>query len=113
MASFWSVFVLRAVVRHVHRGKPVRHGSTGSWVGVRRREESQMEIENVPVAKPIVVASKRRARAGKPDRGIFEKVPGSGIWWIRYVDSQGRYRREKAGLWGTADKLLSKRRTEA
>src|SRR5262249_39915050 len=35
------------------------------------------------------------------------------VWWVRYVDGQGRYRREKAGAWGTADKLLSKRRTEA
>ena len=56
---------------------------------------------------------RRRARAGKPDRGIFEKVSGSGIWWIRYVDGQGRYRREKAGTWSNADKLLIKRKTEA
>lgn len=58
-------------------------------------------------------AKKCRARAGKPDRGIFEKVPGSGVWWIRYVDAQGRYRREKAGTWGNADKLLTKRKNEA
>ena len=55
----------------------------------------------------------RRARTGKPDRGIFEKVPGSGVWWIRFVDAQGRYRREKAGTWGNADKLLTKRKNEA
>jgi len=58
-------------------------------------------------------AKTRRARAGKPDRGIFEKVPGSGTWWIRYVDTQGRYRREKAGTWGNADKLLTKRKNDA
>jgi site-specific recombinase XerD len=29
------------------------------------------------------------------------------------VDSQGRYRREKAGTWGNADKLLTKRKNEA
>jgi integrase len=40
-------------------------------------------------------------------------VPGSGEWWIRYVDAQGRYRREKAGTWGSADKLLTKRKGEA
>jgi hypothetical protein len=56
---------------------------------------------------------KRRARAGKPDRGIFEKVPGSGAWWIRYVDAQGRYRREKAGTWSNADKLLTKHKNDA
>jgi integrase len=55
----------------------------------------------------------RRARAGKPDRGIFEKVIGSGTWYIRYVDGHGQYRREKAGTWSNADKLLTKRRNEA
>src|SRR6202023_2759810 len=54
-----------------------------------------------------------RARAGKADRGIFEKVPGSGVWWIRYVDAEGRYRREKVGAWSNADKLLTKRKNEA
>ena len=71
-----------------------------------------METETVAVTKPNA-GSKRRARAGKPDRGIFEKVPGSGVWWIRYVDTQGRYRREKAGTWGNADKLLTKRKNDA
>jgi integrase len=70
-----------------------------------------METEIAAIAKPNV--SKRRARAGKPDRGIFEKVPGSGVWWIRYVDAQGRYRREKVGTWGNADKLLTKRKNDA
>jgi hypothetical protein len=40
-------------------------------------------------------------------------VPGSGVWWICFVDAQGRYRREKVGTWGNADKLLTKRRNEA
>jgi len=44
-------------------------------------------------------------------RGVFEKVPGSGIFWIRYTDVQGRLRREKAGSLGTANKLLASRRT--
>lgn len=30
-------------------------------------------------------------------RGIFEKVPGSGTWWIHWYDAQGRRHREKAG----------------
>ena len=57
-------------------------------------------------------AKQRPTRAGKADRGIFEKVPGSGVWWIRYVDAQGRYRREIAGTWGNADMLLIKRKNE-
>jgi integrase len=72
-----------------------------------------MGTETLAATAALAEAKKRRARAGKPDRGIFEKVPGSGIWWIRYVDAQGRYRREKAGTWGNADKLLIKRRNDA
>jgi len=72
-----------------------------------------MEGEAADVIEPRPQVMKRRARAGKPDRGIFEKLRGSGVWWIRYVDAQGRYRREKAGTWGNADKLLTKRKSEA
>lgn len=46
-------------------------------------------------------------------RGIYEKVPGSDAWWIRYVDAEGRYRREKAGTKSMAIDLYRKRKTEA
>src|ERR1700722_5730574 len=46
-------------------------------------------------------------------RGVFEKEPGSSVWWIRYTDSEGRYRREKAGTKGGAIQLYRKRKTEA
>jgi site-specific recombinase XerC len=49
----------------------------------------------------------------KPQRGLFEKIRGSGTWWIRYTDSAGRYRREKVGAYGLAEKLLARRRGEA
>ncbi|MGD0941280.1 MAG: site-specific integrase [Terracidiphilus sp.] len=45
-------------------------------------------------------------------RGIFEKVKGSGIWWIRWTDSGGQKRREKAGNRSAAEKLLAKRQTQ-
>ncbi|MGA3316414.1 MAG: site-specific integrase [Candidatus Korobacteraceae bacterium] len=45
-------------------------------------------------------------------RGIFEKVPGSGVWWIRFADSTGRIRREKVGNKAAAIKLYAKRKTE-
>jgi site-specific recombinase XerD len=45
-------------------------------------------------------------------RGIFEKFPGSGIWWIRYADAMGRIRREKAGTKSGALTLYRKRKTE-
>jgi site-specific recombinase XerD len=44
---------------------------------------------------------------------MSEKVPGSKIWWIRYADSTGRIRREKAGTKGAAIDLYRKRKTEA
>jgi integrase len=49
----------------------------------------------------------------KQPRGVFEKEPGSGVWWIRYTDSEGRYRREKAGTKSAAIMLYPKRKTEA
>src|SRR5205807_8455779 len=45
-------------------------------------------------------------------RGIFEKVPGSGVWWIRFADATGRIRREKAGTKSVALALYSKRKAE-
>lgn len=48
----------------------------------------------------------------KKVRGVFEKVPGSGVWWIQYFDASGRRRREKAGRRSDAVTLLNKRKTE-
>jgi site-specific recombinase XerD len=45
-------------------------------------------------------------------RGVYEKLPGSGIWWIRYADTMGRIRREKAGTKSSALTLYRKRKTE-
>jgi integrase len=45
-------------------------------------------------------------------RGVFEKVPGSGVWWVRYADTVGRIRREKAGTKSSALTLYRKRKTE-
>lgn len=45
-------------------------------------------------------------------RGIYEKIPGSKIHWIRFADSTGKIRREKAGSLSAATTLLAKRRTE-
>ncbi len=46
-------------------------------------------------------------------RGVFEKVPGSGVWWIQYFDAAGRRRREKVGKKPQAEKLVEKRRVSA
>ena len=45
-------------------------------------------------------------------RGIFEKLAGSGVWWVQYFDADGRRRREKIGSKSNAIKLAEKRRTE-
>jgi len=45
-------------------------------------------------------------------RGIYEKFPGSGLWWIHWYDAQGRRHREKAGTKSAAILLYRKRKTE-
>lgn len=60
-----------------------------------------------------VISDKPKEKKRRNPRGVFEKLPGSGEWWIRYVDAQGRYRREKAGSKGNAIDLVRKRKTEA
>ena len=52
---------------------------------------------------------------GRPngkDRGIFEKVKGTGIFWARYYDADGREHRELVGPKGLAKKVYEKRKTE-
>jgi integrase len=48
----------------------------------------------------------------KKVRGVFEKLPGSGVWWICYFDSDGRKRREKVGRKSAAIEFYRKRKTE-
>jgi site-specific recombinase XerD len=45
-------------------------------------------------------------------RGVYEKEPGSGVWWVRWTDLQGKLHREKAGRKSDAKTLVDKRRTE-
>ena len=51
-------------------------------------------------------------KRAQKQRGVFEKVPGSGVWWIRYADSARRIRREKVGNKGAAITLYRKRKTQ-
>jgi integrase len=53
------------------------------------------------------------SRPRRNPRGVFEKAPGSGEWWIRYVDASGRYGREKAGTKSAAINLVRKRKMGA
>jgi site-specific recombinase XerD len=47
----------------------------------------------------------------KKVRGVWEREPGSDIWWIRYR-ADGVLKREKVGRWRDAVDLLNKRRNE-
>jgi integrase len=51
-------------------------------------------------------------REEKRVRGIYEKEPGSNVWWIRYADETGRIRRERIGSKSAAMKVYAKRKTE-
>jgi hypothetical protein len=53
-----------------------------------------MQTEIFVSTAPMVKADKQRR---KP-HGLFKKVPGSELWWIRHADATGRIRREKAGV---------------
>jgi len=66
------------------------------------------------MATDTLVLNKPKApRARRNPRGVFEKHPGSGEWWICYWDAEGRKRREKAGTKSNAIDLYRKRKNEA
>jgi site-specific recombinase XerD len=45
-------------------------------------------------------------------RGIFQRPPGSGIWWISYCDSDGKRHREKIGSKSAAISQYEKKKTQ-
>jgi integrase len=45
-------------------------------------------------------------------KGVYEKEPGSDVWYARYADANGEIKREKAGTKSAAIKLYQKRKTE-
>ena len=60
-----------------------------------------------------LTSAKAEPKARRNPRGVFEKVPGSGVWWVRHADVMGRIRREKAGTKSAALTLYRKRKTES
>jgi site-specific recombinase XerD len=61
----------------------------------------------------VIEASDTSKKERNP-RGVFQRAPGKkSPWWIRYIDAQGRFRREKAGTKGAAIDLYRKRKNEA
>jgi integrase len=55
----------------------------------------------------------RRQPEMEPVRGVFEKPENSGVWWIRYTDGAGKYRREKIGPRSAAITMYHKRKDGA
>lgn len=47
----------------------------------------------------------------RKQRGVFERPPGSGIWWINYYEN-GRQHREKVGRKSAAIDLYTKRKAD-
>ncbi|MGH9507902.1 MAG: hypothetical protein ACRD13_13345, partial [Terriglobales bacterium] len=62
-------------------------------------------------AATVPAAAAKRRKPPKI-RGLYEKRPGSGVWWVRFTDCAGREHREKAGTRTMAIDLLAKRRGE-
>ena len=46
-------------------------------------------------------------------RGVYEKVPGSDDWWVRWTDSEGKLRRQKVGRKSAAITAYRKHKDEA
>lgn len=71
------------------------------------------EEREVIMATKTLTLTERDAKTRRNPRGVFEKHPGSGEWWICFWDAQGRKRREKAGTKSNAIDLYRKRKNEA
>src|ERR1035441_4115550 len=61
----------------------------------------------------MATAPKNTAKKKKEpkSRGVFEKIPGSGIWWVRYF-ADGNKKREKVGRKSDAIALYQQRKSE-
>jgi hypothetical protein len=87
---------------------PREHSRVG-----RSREGKSNSANWIAVAPHSSKVIGTRTRRGKESpmkqRGVFEKEPESGVWWIRYFDQFGKKRREKASTKSVAIKLYGKR----
>jgi hypothetical protein len=54
---------------------------------------------------------KSRTEDEKNPRGVFERPPGSGVWWINFYE-HGKQHREKVGRKGDAIKLYGIRKAD-
>ena len=60
---------------------------------------------------PSEAAASSQKKPVKRHRGVYEKVPGSGIWWVVYF-AEGKRKREKVGRKSDAIALYQSRKSE-
>ena len=89
-------------------------GAQGSnFTAQRQTQRASPEGEAKWKIEQAATEDRPPRRSHNYPHGLFEKLPGSRVWWIRYADSMGRIRREKAGTKSAAIDLYRKRKTEA
>lgn len=63
---------------------------------------------------PTLTDARAQRATRRNPRGVFQKVPGKNSpWWIRFTDSQGHLRREKAGTKSAAIALYRTQKQRA
>ena len=55
----------------------------------------------------------RNLATEKKVRGVYEKSPGSGEWWVRWTDANGKLRRQKVGAKNAAIAAYRRKKDEA
>lgn len=55
----------------------------------------------------------RKLNEEKKERGVYEKFPGSGEWWVRWTDGEGKLRRQKVGRKSAAITAYRKHKEDA
>jgi integrase len=68
-----------------------------------------MKQNNKPVKGPTEEPTQEPTKERVRERGIFEKIPDSGKWCIRYTGADGKRHEETVGRHGDAVDLLAKR----
>jgi site-specific recombinase XerD len=89
---------------------------SGARVKISSRQSDNGELTADVLSSPRTLPGQFRTQrhVRRKERGVFQKVPGKNSpWWIRYVDAQGRFRREKAGTKSAAIDLYRKRKNDA
>lgn len=91
------------------RPKP-REGSEAAW---RAFFVDQLKGLGFEEAAEALRQQNANPEAKRLPRGVYEKLPGSGDYWIRYADHRGKIRRQHIGRsLAAARELAEQRRSE-